>query len=75
MRMGFDTRWPPSTWFNEPLYPDEVEVLSDGTRWGDGFASPHWRSHVNDLLRAFIAHLRSELGCADRCVAFQIGAG
>lgn len=73
MRMGFDTRWPPSTWFNE-AYPDEVEVLSDGVRWGNSFASPHWRSHVNDLLRAFIAHLR-EIGIYDRVLAFQIGAG
>jgi hypothetical protein len=73
MRMGFDTKWPPSTWFNE-AYPDEVEVLSDGNHVGNSFASPHWRAQVNDLLRAFIAHLK-EIGVYDRVVAFQIGAG
>ncbi len=73
MRMGFDTRWPPSSWFND-AYPDEVETLSDGTRWGNSWASPHWRAQVKDLLRAFIDHLRA-VGLYDRVLAFQIGAG
>ncbi len=73
MRMGFDTKWPPSTWFNA-AYPDEVEILSDGNHVGNSFASPHWREHVNALLVDFIAHLRA-IGLYDRVVAFQIGAG
>jgi hypothetical protein len=49
-------------------------VLSDGARWAQSFASTLWRAQVNDLLRAFIGHLKS-VGLYDRVVAFQIGAG
>ena len=73
LRMGFDTRWSPQNWWNQ-AYPDEVEVLSDGSRWGQSFASTIWRDQVNDLLRAFIEYLRSA-GLYDRVVAFQVGAG
>jgi hypothetical protein len=73
LRVGLDTRWPPSDWFNA-AYPDEVELLSDGTRWGQSFASTIWREQAKDLLRAFIDHLRA-IGLYDRVVGFQIGAG
>lgn len=73
MRVGLDTRWAPSSWFNE-AFPDEVEVLSDGTRWGHSFASRIWREHAQDALRALIRHLR-EIGLYDRVLGFQIGAG
>ena len=73
LRVGLDTRSEPATWFNA-AYPDEVEVLSDGTRWGNSFASPNWLTHANALLVAFIEHLR-EIGMYDRVVGFQIGAG
>jgi hypothetical protein len=33
LRMGFETRYSPGNWWNL-AYPDEVEVLSDGARWG-----------------------------------------
>lgn len=73
MRMGFETRWLQDSWWNK-AYPDEVEILSDGARWGQSFASTIWRQQVNDLLRAFIAHLK-EVGMYDRVLAFQVGAG
>ena len=73
MRVGLDTRWSPSSWCNA-AYPDEVEMLSDGTRWGQSFASQIWREQVATLLRALIDHLR-EIGLYDRVLGFQIGAG
>ncbi len=73
LRMGFETRWLPGDWWNR-AYPEEVEVLSDGTRWGQSFASLVWRQQVNESLRTFIAYLRSA-GLYDRVLAFQIGAG
>ena len=73
LRMGFETRWAPGDWWNQ-AYPDEVEVLSDGARWGQSFASTVWREQVNDLLHAFIEYLR-QVGLYDRVLGFQIGAG
>lgn len=73
LRMGFETRWAPEDWWNK-TYPDEVEILSDGSRWAQSFASTVWRAQVNDLLGAFIDHLRA-IGLYDRVVAFQVGAG
>jgi hypothetical protein len=73
LRMGTDTRWLPNNWWNL-AYPDELEVLSDGARWGQSFASTVWREQVKDLLRAFIDHLRA-VGLYDRVLAFQAGAG
>ena len=71
--MGFETRWSPRNWWNE-AYPDEVAVLSDGSSWGQSFASEVWRVQVNDLLGAFIDHLRV-VGLYDRVTAFQVRAG
>ncbi len=73
MRMGVETSWSPSTWFNA-AHPDEVEVRSDGTRVFSSFASTVWREQVNALLTAFIDHLRAT-GMYDRVLAFQVGAG
>ena len=73
LRMGFETRWLPGNWWNE-TYPDEVEILSDGGRWGQSFASDVWLEQVKDLLEKFIEHLR-KIGLYDRVVAFQVGAG
>jgi hypothetical protein len=73
LRMGFETRWVPEDWWNK-TYPDEVEILSDGVVWGQSFASTIWREQVNDMLAAFIDHLKA-VGLYDRVVAFQVGAG
>jgi hypothetical protein len=73
MRVYVETRLTDGNWWGT-AYPDEVEILSDGTRRLQSFASEIWRSQANDLLRAFIDHLRL-VGMYDRVLAFQIGAG
>ena len=73
MRMQFDTRSSPANWWNL-AYPDEVEVLSDGGRWGNSYASTIWRTQGQALIRATMAHLR-EVGVYDRVLAVQLGAG
>ena len=73
VRMAFDTRWPPGKWWNK-AYPDEVEVLSDGARWGNSFASTVWQEQVKGQLRDFIPYLK-QAGLYDRVLGFQIGAG
>jgi len=73
LRMQFDTRWSGNNWWNL-AYPDEVEVLSNGERWGNSFASTIWQAQVGDVIRATVAHLR-EVGIYDRVIAFQLGAG
>jgi hypothetical protein len=73
MRMGFETRWLHDNWWNN-LYPDEVELLSDGHRVGHSFASTVWREQVKDLLHSFVEYLK-KVGLYDRTVAYQIGAG
>ena len=73
LRMGFETRWVANNWWNQ-LYPDEVEILSDGQRLSASFASTVWQDEVKALLTAYIDHLRST-GLYDRVIAYQIAAG
>ncbi len=73
LRMGFETRWPPFNWWNE-LHPEELEVLSDGRRISASYASTVWQSEVQELLRAYIDHLR-RVGLYDRVIAYQVGVG
>ena len=73
MRMCFETRWLKDNWWGN-LYPDEVELLSDGRKFGHSYASTFWREQANDLLRDFIAYLK-QVGLYDRTVAFQLDAG
>jgi hypothetical protein len=73
LRVGLDTRWPPTTWWND-AHPDELEVLSDGMSYSQSFASKVWQEEAKDLLSAFIDYLR-QVGLYDRVLAFQIGAG
>jgi hypothetical protein len=73
MRMGFETRWMNEGWWGK-MYPDEVEILSDGNRVGHSYASEIWREQVNDLLREFIAYLK-KVGLYDRTLAYQLDAG
>lgn len=71
LRMGFETRYLP--WWGQ-AYPDECEILSDGSRQGHSFASTIWRNGVKELLKEFIAYLKS-VGMYERVAAFQIGTG
>ncbi len=60
-------------WWHD-LYPDEVEVCSDGSTYRQSFASMVWRDQAKDFLRAYIHHLQ-KIGLADRVVSYQVGAG
>lgn len=60
-------------WWHE-LYPEEVEICSDGTTYRQSFASQVWREQAKDFLRAYIHHLQ-KIGLADRVVSYQVGAG
>jgi hypothetical protein len=61
------------SWWHD-LYPDEVEICSDGTTYRQSFASKVWRSQAKEFLRAYIAHLQ-KIGLAGRVVSYQVGAG
>jgi hypothetical protein len=62
----------PEWW--QHLHPLECEILSDGRRAGQSFASVLWRQQANNFLTALIRHIES-VGLIDRIVAFQCGAG
>jgi len=56
------------------LYPQELEVVSNGTRHRQSFASLVWRDQVKEFLKGYIACLQ-KAGLADRIVSYQVGAG
>ena len=72
-RMGFETRNLVDNWWNK-MYPDELEVLSDGKKISQSFASTLWLSQVKDYLKAYVAYLRAT-GMYDRVIAYQLGTG
>ena len=67
LEIGADDWW-------SKLYPQELELHSNGKRYTQSFASRLWREQANQFLRAYIQHL-SETGLLDRVVAIQVGAG
>jgi len=73
LRMGLETHYLPGDWWNK-AYPDEVEVLTDGPYASASFASEVWRSQAQDLLVAYIRHLRA-VGLYDRVIAYQVCNG
>ncbi|MGD2295150.1 MAG: beta-galactosidase [Candidatus Aminicenantes bacterium] len=60
-------------WWHD-MYPEEVEIASDGTHYRQSFASKIWREQVKDFLRQYITHLQ-DIGLANRVVSYQVGAG
>ena len=62
----------PEWW--QKLYPAECELLSDGRRMGQSFASQVWREQAKNFLETLVDHI-SAIGMADRVVAYQCGAG
>lgn len=62
----------PEWW--QTLYPEECELLSDGRRMGQSFASALWRSQVKAFLAALVEAVEAA-GLAQRVVAYQCGAG
>ncbi len=73
LRTNFETRFLLENWWNK-LYPDELELLSNGLAFSQSFASTVWQAQVSEFLQAAIAALRS-LGLYDRVIAYQIGTG
>jgi hypothetical protein len=59
-------------WENE--YPQECEILSDGRRNGQSFASRVWREQAKNFLRAYAKHFE-KIGLAERVLSYQVGAG
>ncbi len=62
----------PEWWQN--MYPTECEVLSDGKRMSQSFASTIWREQAKDFLKALIDSLK-ETGLFERVAAYQVGTG
>src|SRR5258706_12176450 len=58
LRLGFETRWQDPKWWNA-LHPDDVEVRSDGTRWGASYASRAWSDDVSSFLLGYIDALKA----------------
>jgi hypothetical protein len=73
LRIMFETRWLVNNWWNEK-YPDELEVLSDGSKVSASYASTVWQAQVKDVLAGLVAYLRSA-GLYDRVIAYQICTG
>ena len=73
LRIYLEMSEPQSQWWHD-LYPDEREILSDGTPHRQSFASEVWRAQAKGFLRAYIAHL-GKIGLLDRVVSYQVGAG
>ena len=62
----------PEWW--QKLFPEECELLSDGRRMCQSYASVVWRTQAKDFLAALINHLR-QVGLIERVVAYQAGTG
>jgi hypothetical protein len=73
LRIYLEMSEPQSQWWHA-LYPDEREVVSDGTPYRQSFASKVWREQAKDFLRAYVAHLK-QIGLFNRVVSYQVGAG
>lgn len=56
------------------LHPGECELLSDGRRMAQSYASLSWRGQATEFLEALVARVRDE-GLEDRVFAYQVGAG
>jgi hypothetical protein len=60
-------------WWQD-LFPNECEILSDGKRMCQSYASTLWRKQAKDFLRALIQYLK-EADLFDRVAAYQVGTG
>ena len=64
---------PGTTWWHD-LYPQELEIDSEGRPTTQSFASRLWREQSKDFLAHLVGHL-IDVGLADRIFAYQTGAG
>jgi hypothetical protein len=67
LEIGADDWW-------SRLYPNELEVHSNGRRYSQSFASVAWRAQAKEFLRAYVQRL-SGTGLLERVTAIQVGAG
>src|SRR5262249_7723360 len=72
-RMSFETRWQDPKWWNA-LHPNDVEVRSDGTRWGASYGSRAWPEDVSRFLVEYMDVLKAA-NLYDRVIAYQICCG
>jgi hypothetical protein len=73
LRLGFELRGFFYDWWRQ-MFPDECEVLSDGKRVGQTYASTIWQDQVKAFLRGYIAELR-RTGMYERVIAYQVATG
>jgi hypothetical protein len=62
----------PDWWLNQ--YPEEREILSDGTLGKQSFASTLWRDQFKTFLGAFVGYLRTS-GLSEHVIGYQPGGG
>lgn len=62
----------PEWW--QRLYPLECELVSDGRRLCQSFASKIWRDQANAFLEALISYI-IKIGLEERVIAYQCGTG
>lgn len=60
-------------WWQE-INPDECELLADGRRMFQSYASRQWRREAKEFLKAFVNALK-QAGLSERVVAYQCGTG
>jgi hypothetical protein len=73
LRLSFETNGLPGDWWNR-MYPDEMELLSDGQRVSQTPASLVWQAQVKESITGLIGCLRQE-GLYERVIAYQINTG
>lgn len=56
-------------WWREAV-PEECELFEDGTRFAQSYASQLWRKGASDLIRAYVAFLRSTW-IGERVIAYH----
>jgi hypothetical protein len=62
-----------SQWWHD-MYPEEREIVSDGTPHRQSYASKLWREQAKAFLRAFVAYLK-QVDLFKRVVSYQVGTG
>ena len=56
-------------WWRD-AHPEECELLEDGTRFAQSYASQRWREEAADLIRAYVGFLRSAW-IGERVIAYH----
>ena len=73
LRMYFEFMRHNGAWWHA-LYPDELEIDSDGQPVTQSFASTVWREQCKDFIREYVRQIQAA-GLEEHFFAFQTGAG